>query len=79
MKYNPIAKIGIITKNTSDNSLLIDIAKNSEVISISGVLTAILIIIWKANCTFVTSVVSLVTKLLVENESIFVKEKFCTL
>ena len=48
IKNKPIASIGIIIKNTSDNLGLIDIAKNNDIISISGVLTAILIIIWKA-------------------------------
>ena len=57
---------------------LIDIAITTENISMNGLLTAILMIIWKAICTLLISVVSLVTILEVENWSMLSKEKFWT-
>ena len=67
-------KTGIATKKTADSFKLIDITINKANIIIIGPLTKILIIIWKAICTLVTSVVIRVTKLEVENLSIFSKE-----
>ena len=79
IKYSPIPTNGIKSKKISDNFTLIERAAHREMININGVLTAILIITWNAFCTFVTSVVNLVIKLLVENLSIFEKENSCTL
>ena len=62
-----------------DSFALILKADMSENTSVSGLRVATRVIIIKEFCTFVTSVLSLVTRLAVENLSMFEKEKFCTL
>ena len=74
-----IARGSIVAIYTNDKFLFIENAIIKANIIITGPLTNSLIIIWNAFWTFVTSVVSLVTKLDVENLSIFVNEKFCML
>ena len=71
--------MGIAPRNIHESVGLMPKAMISEKISISGQRTATLISIWYAFCRFVTSVVSLVTILDVENLSMLENEKFCTL
>lgn len=70
--------MGIIAKKISAIFAFINAVIAKEKISINGALTAIRIIIWYAFWILVTSVVSLVTRLEVENLSMFEKEKVCT-
>ena len=55
------AKIGIATKNTSDNFLFIKIAITDAPINIVSALINILILIINDVCALLTSLVSLVT------------------
>ena len=66
---------GIIARKISDILRLMRNDMNTERIIISGVLTAILISIWKAICSCDTSLVSLVTRDELENLSTSSKEK----
>ena len=71
--------MGMQPTKTSDSlaSMLKD--TTSENASITGARMAMRMIIWKAICTLLTSVVSRVTMLAVENLSILAKEYVCTL
>ena len=69
-----VAKKTIATKNTIERDGEIDKHMIIDIVSISGGRIAIRMIIINAFCTFVTSVVSLVTSPAVENLSILENE-----
>ena len=73
------ASIGTLTKNTIDRSGFTLTAIISAPTSITGARNPIFISIKKEFCTIFTSVVRRVTSEAVENLSIFLNEKSCTL
>ena len=79
MSAIPTTRTGIAMRKTVASFALMDIAIINAKMNINGERTAILIIIINVFWTFVTSVVSLVTREAVENLSTLAKEKSCTL
>ena len=73
------ARNGRIAISSSVTFTLMANAMMTEKMNIMGLRTATRMIIMKAFCTLVTSVVSLVIILAVENLSILAKENRCTL
>ena len=75
IRYNTKPSTGMATINTRDSLALRVNAMIREKIIIIGALTSVRMIIMYAICTFVISVVIRVTRLAVENLSIFWNEK----
>ena len=75
--YITINITGIATKNTIDILIFILNTIIRAISIIIGLLATIIIIIIYAICTFLISDVSLVTRLPLENLSIFLNENFC--
>ena len=69
----------MIARKIRESCASIENAATREKTIISGLRTAMRMIIWYVFCRFVTSVVRRVTMLAVENLSMFENEKVCTL